>query len=119
MAEQPTPPINAPVDPPDPTNVTMERLVRAVHLAYSSPGRLMWRGFLYGLMTALGATIGTAIFFTILIWFFQRLGGIELLRPGIENIQELIIPEELRASTSSDAQSVEEFLKKYDETNSR
>ncbi|HSI20388.1 MAG TPA: DUF5665 domain-containing protein [Verrucomicrobiae bacterium] len=116
MADEPT---KTPVAAPEPSNATVDRLVRAVNMAYSSPGRLMWRGFLYGLMTALGATIGTALFFTILIWFFQRLGGIELLRPGIESIQEIIIPEELRTSTSKDSASVEEFLKKYDATNTR
>jgi hypothetical protein len=79
-----------------PSEATVRRLVVAVEKAYHRPWLMMWRSFLHGFMTALGATIGTALFFTILIWVFQALGGVDLLRPGVEAIQDLIIPDSLK-----------------------
>ena len=57
---------------------------------------MLGRSFMHGVMTALGATIGAALFFTILIWLFQALGGVNLLKPSIDRLQELIIPKELQ-----------------------
>jgi len=75
-----------------PNEASIERLVRVMETAYHRPWYMMWRSFLQGLMAAIGAAVGTALFFTILIWVFQALGGIELLRPGIEKFQQFIIP---------------------------
>lgn len=79
----------------------LDYLIAAVDRAYSKPRLMMWRSFLHGFMTALGATVGTALFFTILIWIFQALGGVELLKPGVEKLQNLIIPKEFQLNSSS------------------
>ncbi len=70
----------------------VSRLVSVMETAYHRPWYMMWRSFLSGLMAALGASVGAALFFTILIWVFQALGGIELLRPGLDNVKDLVVP---------------------------
>lgn len=92
----------------EPNQATLDRLLRAVELAYHHPYRMMFRSFLHGFMAALGATIGTALFFTILIWVFQALGGLELLREPIERLQEIIIPDEFQAQQKSSDELVRE-----------
>jgi hypothetical protein len=77
------------------SDATIARLVHAVELAYNRPWRMMGRSFIHGLMTALGATVGTALFFTILLWIFQALGGLDLIKPGVEKLQSYIIPKEI------------------------
>ncbi len=74
------------------SEATIYRLVTAVNSAYNRQGLMMWRSFLGGLMAALGATVGTAIIFTILLWTFQHLGGIDLFKSSIDKIQSLVIP---------------------------
>jgi hypothetical protein len=91
--------------PDRPSDATIDRLATAVELASKRPWLLMWRAFLQGFMTALGATIGTALFFTIIVWIFQRLGGIELLRPQIEKLQNLILPAKFQQELNGSAQS--------------
>jgi hypothetical protein len=80
----------------EPSAATMHRLMVAVERAYHNPWLLMWRSFLQGFMAALGATIGTALFFTILFYVFQALGGVTLLEPFMKSLQDLIIPREFR-----------------------
>jgi hypothetical protein len=92
----------APQEKPQDDQATMHRLLTAVDRAYNRPWLMMWRSFLHGFMTALGATIGTALFFTILVWFFQRLGGIDLLAPQIEKLQDLLIPDQFQNENLSE-----------------
>jgi hypothetical protein len=80
----------------NPKAADVDILVQALDRAYHRPGLMMWRSFLHGFMAALGATIGTALFFTILLYILQGLGGVELLRPSIEKIQDIVIPASLR-----------------------
>ncbi len=80
------------------SQASIDRLVLALDRAYMHPWRMMGRSFLHGLLTALGATIGAALFFSIALWLFQALGGISLIKPYVEKVQELVIPSELRAT---------------------
>lgn len=98
MAEEPA------SSAPAPSQATIDRLVQAVERAYHRPWRMMGRSFLHGFMTALGATVGTAVFFAVLIWVFQQLGGLELLRPGVEKLQDLLIPDEFQQLEGEQAQ---------------
>jgi hypothetical protein len=84
-----------------PSEATIQRLAVAIELASKKPWTLIWRSFLQGFMTALGATIGSALFFIILVWIFQRLGGIDLFRPEIQKLQNLIIPAKFQQDLGS------------------
>lgn len=57
----------------------IEALVRAIHVVYHEPKHLIWRSFLVGLVSGLGATLGVAIIFTLLGFILRELGGL----PGI------------------------------------
>lgn len=81
---------DTPESTPHVSDATINRLAAAVEIASRRPWVLIWRSFLQGMMAALGATIGTALFFTMLIWLFQRLGGVELLKPEIQKLQDLV-----------------------------
>ena len=83
-----------------PHEASLDRLINAVDRAYHRPGLLLWRSFLQGVMTAIGASVGTFLVFSVVIYVFQALGGIELLRPGLEKLQEMLLPPELRSLTT-------------------
>lgn len=68
---------------------TIDRLVRAVNLAYNSPGRLFWRGLLWGLGRGLGATLGLAIVLGMLFYLMQLTGLDEVLRNLVDNLQKI------------------------------
>lgn len=85
-----------PQDPRTQEEVTLDRLTRSVDRVYNNPGNLMWRSFLAGVMSGLGATIGVALILSIGGYVFSLLGGIELLRPGLTEIRNMIIPKEYR-----------------------
>ncbi|MCE9557940.1 MAG: DUF5665 domain-containing protein [Armatimonadetes bacterium] len=72
----------------------LDQLIQAVDRAYNRPRLMMWRSFVIGVMTALGATVGTAIIFTILIAILNSLGGVELFKPTVDRIQGLVIPKQ-------------------------
>lgn len=90
--------------PQPPSDATISRLATAVEQASKHPWLLMWRSFLQGFMTALGATIGTALFFTILVWVFQRLGGVNLLKPEIDKLENLLIPAKYQTDITPQAE---------------
>lgn len=70
---------------------TLERLVVAVDRAYSHTGRLLWRSFLQGLMSALGATVGTFLVLGVTGYLFQKLGGPALIQQMISNLSQSIV----------------------------
>lgn len=70
---------------------TLERLTVAVERAYSHTGRLLWRAFLQGLMSALGATFGTFLVLGILGFLFQQLGGPAVFQQMITNLSQSIV----------------------------
>lgn len=57
----------------------IDALIGAIDKAYHHLGWLMWRGFLIGLMSGLGATIGVAITLAILGFFVRQLGGLPVI----------------------------------------
>lgn len=73
-----------------PHEASVDRLVEALDRAYHRPWLMIWRSFLHGFMTAIGATFGTVIIVVIAGMAFQALGGIELLRPSIDKLQNMI-----------------------------
>ena len=74
----------------NPNDQTLDRLVRAVEKAYNKPGQLMWRGFLYGFMTAVGATIGTAVIISLSAYVFNILGGVKYITNNISSFADQV-----------------------------
>lgn len=69
---------------------TLDRLAIAVDRAYSSTGRLLWRSFLQGMMSALGAAIGTVVVLSVLGFLFQKLGGPAVLQSLVGQLSQSI-----------------------------
>lgn len=64
----------------------LDRLVKAIDRAYHHPGPLVWRGFLIGLASGLGATIGVALVLTILGFILRELGGIPFIGEWLQGV---------------------------------
>lgn len=94
-----------------PHEASVERLIQALDRAYHRPAQLMWRSFLQGFMSAIGAAIGTILIFSVIVYVVQAAGGLELLRPGLTKLQDMLIPKELREmSAPSSNQDVDALL---------
>lgn len=68
---------------------TLERLVRAVELAYNSPGRMFWRGFLGGLGRGIGYLVGVLLLLTVLYYLFKASGLEQSLKEVYETLRQL------------------------------
>ena len=68
---------------------TLERLARAVEKAYQEPKRLMMRGFLLGIATGLGATVGVAVILAILGSIIRMFGGLPWLTDWLSAAEKL------------------------------
>lgn len=53
---------------------TIARLTEAVETAYNRPGRLFWRGLLWGLGRGIGSLIGLLLTLAVLIYLAQITG---------------------------------------------
>lgn len=73
-----------------PDEASVDRLVRALDRAYHRPGLLLWRSFWQGVMSAMGATVGTIVVLFAIGLIIRQLGGIELLSPVIEKVQDSV-----------------------------
>ncbi|MEI6477825.1 MAG: hypothetical protein WCO52_02460 [bacterium] len=73
-----------------PHEASVDRLIKAVDRAYHRPWLMMWRSFLQGMMAAVGAMFGTAVVAVGLVYLFQALGGISLLKPFTDSIVQSI-----------------------------
>lgn len=64
----------------------LDRLVKAIDRAYHHPGPLVWRGFLIGLASGLGATIGVALVLAILGFVLRELGGLPFIGDWLQGV---------------------------------
>ncbi len=55
-------------------------LIDSINKVYPSTGRLMWRSFLRGLFTAIGAMVGLLIVITIATFIFSQFRSIPVLQ---------------------------------------
>lgn len=62
-----------------PDDASFDKFIQALDRAYHRPWVMMWRSFLHGLMTGLGATIGTTVVLAALTYIFQIVDGPRLL----------------------------------------
>ncbi len=60
--------------PSEQDNQTLERLIKAIDVVHSSPGKLFWRSFLQGLGRGLGSLVGWILLLAILIYMLQVTG---------------------------------------------
>ncbi len=65
---------------------SLDRLVRAVDKAYHHPGPLVWRGFLIGLASGLGATIGVALVLALFGFLLRELGGLPFIGDWLQGV---------------------------------
>ena len=64
----------------------LDRLVKAIDRAYHHPGPLVWRGFMIGLASGLGATLGVALVLGILGYFLRELGGLPFIGDWLQGV---------------------------------
>ena len=80
-----------------PHEASVDRLVEAMDRAYHRPWLMMWRSFLQGMMTGVGAGLGTVLFFAFSVYLFNVLGGVQLLRPILNNFEEGLAAQVVRS----------------------
>lgn len=68
----------------------LDRLASAVDKAYNRPGMLMWRGFLIGLASGIGGTIGIAIIIVLLTLLVGQLGGIPIIGEALRDLLNIV-----------------------------
>ena len=80
-----------------PHEASVDRLIQAVDRAYHRPFLMMWRSFMHGFMTAVGATVGTAVIISLIGDIIQLQGGLSLLNPFIDHVQQTVINSQSKA----------------------
>ena len=74
---------------PEEQQKAIDRLARAIEVAFNSPGRLFWRGILWGIARGLGATLGLGIVLGA-SYYFLRLTGLDAtFGSALKSIEEL------------------------------
>ena len=71
-----------------PHEASVDRLVLALDKAYHRPWLMMWRSLLQGFMFTVGASVGSIVVFGLSVYFFQRSGGIDLLKPFFNSVSD-------------------------------
>lgn len=69
---------------------TLEALTAAIEKVYTQPKRMMWRSFLMGLLSGLGATLGVAIVLTLLGYLIHAVGGLPVVGDWLTNVQRYL-----------------------------
>ncbi|MEK7202284.1 MAG: DUF5665 domain-containing protein [Patescibacteria group bacterium] len=65
-------------------------LIAAIDKAYHNPGKLAARGFLMGLMSGLGATVGVAIVVGILGLLIRQFGGLPVIGDWLNELGRIL-----------------------------
>ena len=68
----------------------ISQLVYAIDKAYHRTGYLMWRSFLTGLMSGLGATVGVAIVLTLLGVIIKQFGGLPIVGSWLDYVGRIL-----------------------------
>lgn len=67
-----------------------DQLVTVIEKTYHHPGSLMWRSWLVGLMSGLGATLGVAIILAILGFLLRELGGLPVIGDWLNDVSRIL-----------------------------
>lgn len=70
-------------------NKRIEKLAEAINFAYDHPGRLFWRGLLWGLGRGIGNVIGLLVFLAIIIYLFKVSGLDEAFQSLVDTLNSL------------------------------
>ncbi|MEK7170682.1 MAG: DUF5665 domain-containing protein [Patescibacteria group bacterium] len=65
-------------------------LIAAIDKAYHNPGKLAARGFLMGLMSGLGATVGVAIVVGVLGILIRQYGGLPIVGDWLNGLGRIL-----------------------------
>ena len=88
-----------------PESASFDKLVEALDRAYHRPGTMIWRSFLHGIMTAIGAAVGWILILIVSGFIFQALGGIKILEPTMNRLRDSLLEAQIR-STSARSQEI-------------
>lgn len=66
----------------------LDHLAAALDKAYHHPEHLVWRGFLIGLASGLGATIGVALVITLVGFILRQLGGVPFIGEWLNTLSQ-------------------------------
>ncbi|MDP3992709.1 MAG: DUF5665 domain-containing protein [bacterium] len=69
---------------------SIDRLIASLDKAYHNPGKLALRGFLIGLMSGLGATIGVAIVLGIVGLLIRQFGGLPVVGDWLNDLGRIL-----------------------------
>lgn len=69
---------------------SIDRLIASLDKAYHNPGQLAARGFLMGLMSGLGATVGVAIILAIIGLLIRQFGGIPVIGDWLNDLGRIL-----------------------------
>jgi|GEM_PF-5665080 len=75
-----------------PDDASFDKFVAAIDRAYHRPVQMMWRSFLQGVATALGATVGAGLVLIILFYVLRSIN----FSPYIQDFQNIVIPASIR-----------------------
>lgn len=67
-----------------------DQLVAVIEKTYHSPGNLMWRSLLVGLLSGLGATFGVAIVLALLGFMLRELGGLPVIGDWLNDVSRIL-----------------------------
>ena len=79
-----------------PHEASEDRLIEALDRAYHRPWLMLWRSFLQGLMSGMGALLGSFLIILLLGFAFNRLGGIAILNPVITKLQDVMTQSQIK-----------------------
>lgn len=68
----------------------LEKLAKAIELAYSSPGKVFWRGLLWGLGRGIGNLIGFLALLAVLFYLFKLSGLDNTFKELFKNFDSLM-----------------------------
>ena len=74
---------------PEEQQKTLDRLVKAVEMTFNSPGRLFWRGIVWGVARGIGATLGLGIVLGATYYFLHLSGLDETFKVLMKNLEDL------------------------------
>ena len=69
---------------------SINRLIGAIDKAYHNPSQLVWRGFLVGLMSGLGATVGVALVLAIIGLLIRQFGGLPVVGDWLNELGQIL-----------------------------
>ena len=69
---------------------SIDGLIAALDKAYHNPGKLVARGFLMGLASGLGATVGAAIVIALIGLMIRQFGGLPVVGEWLNDLGRIL-----------------------------